>query len=223
MISNLFSYFIFCFFLFSCTEIKNEQTHSGKKGGFMNINKYTERINEFQEKHMWSKQHKGLACRLVCNKQEVKPGETFSFEFKLKNIGNKIIIIPLFFFDEKRQTLVVDSEEAVGSTGTYLLIRSDLHSNLVFDNFGYHSFMPDVSYIKIVPGEILSTNIAIDDSSTFIIKKGKNIELFGGKDHCGLTIEGTFFFKVELNIAKSEKEHWHGRMETNEISIIVKK
>jgi len=198
------------------------QIHSDKKGGFMNINKYTERNNEFQEKHMWSKQHKGLKCRLVCNKQEVRLGETFCFEFKLKNIGNKIIIIPLFFFNEKMRTLVVGSEETIGSTRTSLLIRSDLHGNLMFDNFGYHSYMPDVSYVEIAPGEILSTNIAIDDSSTFIIKKGEHIELYGGEDHCGLTMEGTYFFNVELNIAMSEKEHWHGRMETNEISIIVK-
>lgn len=189
----------------------------------MNIEKYAKRINELQEKHTWSQEHKGLTCSLNYNKQKVKPGETFSFEFKLKNIGDKIIIIPLLYFDEKRRKLVVDSEETLDSTTTHLLIRSNLHGNLMFDNFGYHSYMPDFSYVKIAPGEILSTNITIDNSSTFIIKKGKMLELYGGEDHCGLTVEGTFFFKVELNIAKSEKGHWHGRMETNEISIIVKK
>ncbi len=171
---------------------------------------------------MWSKEHKGLVCSLLCKKQELKPGENFSFEFKLKNIRNEIIIVPLFFFDEKRRILVVGGEETFVPTRIHLLIRSDLHGDLMFDNFGYHSYMPDVSYIRIDPGEILSTSITIGSSSTFTIKKGEDIELFGGKDHCGLTVEGTYSFKVELNIDKTGKEHWYGCIETNEISIIVR-
>jgi hypothetical protein len=188
----------------------------------MNNDTNAEQVNDFHEKDTWGIQHKGLACRLVCHQEEIKPGEPVSFQFKLRNIGDRDLLIPLCFFDRESRALVVGSEEIVGSTGTCLLVRSDQHENLMFDNCGYHSYKPDISYVKIAPGEILSTNVAIDDSSTFVTKKGESFELFGGVDHCGLTVEGTYFFKMRLTVGKSEKDHWHGRMESNEVSIVVK-
>jgi hypothetical protein len=205
------------------TAPKNIQTFPGEKGGHMNNDINAEEINELQKRDTWGNQHQGLACRLVCHQEEIKPGERISFEFKLRNIGDRDLLIPLCFFDQESRALVVGSEEEiVGSTGTCLLVRSDQHGNLMFDNFGYRSFMPDMSWVKISPGETLSTNFAIDDSSTFVTKKGESIELFGGVDHCGLTVEGTYFFRMMLNVGKSEKDHWHGRMESNEVSIVVK-
>lgn len=189
----------------------------------MNIDTNAEQIDEFHKKDIWNIQHQGLACRLVCHQEVIKPGESVSFEFKLRNIGDRNLLISLRFFDQESRALVVGSEEIVGSTGTCLLVRSDPHGNLMFDNFGHRSYVPDIAYVKIAPGEILSTNVTIDDNSTFVTKKGENIELFRGIDHCGLTVEGTYFFKMKLNVDKSEKDHWHGHMESNEILIIVKK
>lgn len=212
----------FLSFLFSIITTQNIQTHPGEKGGHMSIDTNAEQVNEFHEKDTWGIQHQGLACRLVCHQEVTKPGEPVSFQFKLRNIGDKDLLIPLRFFHQEKRALVVDSEEIGESTGTCLLVRSDSHGNLMFDNFGYHSYMPDISWVKISPGETLSTNFAIDDSSTFVTKRGESIELFGGVDHCGLTLEGTYFFKMRLTVGKSEKDHWHGRMESNEVSIVVK-
>ena len=170
----------------------------------------------------WGIPHGGLSCRISCSREIYPPGEVIAFELQITNTGNTDIMFPLRFFDKDEKHLVIGGDETSEAPGLFLLVRGDEFGSLEFDNFGYQGYLPDPTYINLSSGDVLTKTIAIDNNSTFAMHNGERIELFGGYDHCGLKVQGRYFLKVKLKIPKTDAKYWHGHIESNEISIVVK-